>query len=195
MNARKILTLIIAILVLLTVHGAYADASELKFGMTKTEVVAIMGNGSEPAGGSANAFTTLFYRGQRISKYEDAMLTLYFEDDKLCLKMYDLIENYKAPKERYNYLLKALEGKYGEPDAQDDVELFQLFYQLYTGSAIDDFHAKSFFKVGYGTLTAWTDENNTRIVLVNFNSGYSMTDIIYFATDNIPEMKYNDDGL
>ena len=201
MKKVKICLLATVLLFMMTLNGAFADAKQLEFGMTKEEVVTIMGKGSDVLNKQFESnYDILAYPGQKVSKYTDAILVLYFDDGKLASKMYSFEEESTLRTEnKYGYLLNALTGKYGEPEAEADIKLLCNFFEMFSGKKVKEDTADLLIKTHYAVIKTWTINDDTTILLVNVintNADGALTAIQYTPKNiTMAETTYNDDGL
>ncbi len=192
---KKTVSVFLAIALLLSAAAAYADgASDLKWGMTKEEVRALMGgredgtlNDRVPAG-----YESLLYVGQKISKFDDAILGCFFVNDSLIVKMYSVSDSSRA--QNYEYLLNAMEKKYGASSSDYSVSL--RFLKL-VGLDATEAELRVLVNRNVTTFATWKTEENDDICLIILNSGDNPRSyLLYFAPEEaVPDIEYDDSGL
>lgn len=185
------------IMTLICFTEAFASgASDLQWGMSKASVVAIMGEGKSNLDQVVSAENeTLSYYGQTISKFDGAVLSLFFINDQLYSKQFSLKES--AGRLKYNYLLNALKDKYGNEG--NNIILLQKYLSSLSGSEVDETTANLLVKLKQVKIATWTSKDTD--ILLSWVAGknkndYGMTMIVYSpAGELLPEVDYKNDDL
>lgn len=194
---RKIVGLLSFVLCLVFLVNTFADGT-VSYGMTKDNVISILGKPFETKQITSNVFgklDILNYHDQKISRYNDATLSVGFNDNSVVLKMFTLPDNKFS---RYDYLDGALQKKYGESTKDSDAVL--AFFELigYDTSLLSVDMLNVLVSYGNMKYNTWLYNNDEIIVLCNANTGStSMTIIGYCQEQNASSINvdYDDTGL
>lgn len=181
--------LLFVLLVSAIVTSCFADASDIQMGMTKEEVIAIMG---EP-GIEGKAYNDM----DDLITYNDVMIGDYkfkfecvFRDGVLISKNYSANETEFVPS-IYNKLRKALEDKYGKYDV-DKALLGEALRAV--GTNMTSFEVDLLILSGLSFRT-WKPSEDTCICLT-YMSNKQYTCLIYFMPNQInPEKKTDSNSL
>ncbi len=190
---RAILILLIVAMVGAAVHS-YADETELSWGMNQDEVCSIIGYDYTSVNELVSAeYEAIGYSDQSISKFDSFYLILFFANNSLVAKEYELYNEKSLDK--YDYLLNALSGKYNS--CGQDKDTFRKYQKAYGLGVSEDDIIDDMLNIGL-VFSTWLLEDETRILLYAYptsKDGYNLG-LFYFAPDSyMPEIKYDDTGL
>lgn len=194
---KKFVPLLLVFILTMAFVTCFADGNnDLKLGMSEEDVISVMG-GTGKVGNLATSFTGMltvhFYENQKISIYDDATLNLFFMDGKLVSKLYGFKTDPNA--NRYEYLLKALQQKYGESSENYDIasEMLELYGM---GPIIEKYGAEVLLGLLGAKLATWTAEDGSHITLLYLkNDGKGVTSLNYISSLTDIQIEYDDSDL
>ena len=167
----------------------YADASDLKIGMTREEVTNIMGGNGEEKKADNGIDDLIRYKGVKIGDY-GFTLECILRDNLLISKNYSTKEASLIPK-TYNELRDALTDKYGKPDVEKGVLVDALGA---IGSDVSEMEIDLLIISGLKFRT-WKPSKKTYICLL-WLPDKSFTCMIYFMPNQKqPKKKIDSNGL
>ena len=188
---NSLVSILIIICLVLSASTSFADASDVKWGMTEDEVVSLMGMKGETDDTSSSGSHILRYNHQKLSAFEDTKLIFIFRNDSLFCKAYGMQS--EISKTAFNYLGEALEIKYGSP-SNDTSPVLDVIYLM--GVQIDEATLSMLVSASVAKYKVWKPDEENNIVLLYFNSDEEVTTLFYIQpSSEVPEKDYNFDGL
>ena len=184
---KRICFALIAISIAVMVCSCFADAADLRWGMTKDEANTIMGEKGEEDIDPNGYDTLLRFKDVKISDLSLSM-ELVFRNDQLIQKLYGIYEKYLTT---FNYLYEALETKYGKSDEDEKIVIYVLdvFGMEVTSEELQ--YRKQKKEIFYKT---WNPSEDMIICLMHLGNG--LTELVYSAPkDLIPEITVGIEGL
>lgn len=162
---KTIALLVTLMIVLLPLSVVVASTSELTWGMSKQEVINSLGE-PEETNTLNDAITsdaeTIIYTNQKISKYEDAALILFFRGDGLYCKDYAV---YDDNSHKSTYLCNALTQKYG--NSSKEIILLKTYIESVLSVEADEDMIDFIIASGYiKDVATWRLEDESTIVLL-----------------------------
>lgn len=196
---RKFICVLLVVL-LIVPSFCYADASYLRWGMSKSDVFFIMGETKDIV--EKGELIILGYYDQTISAYT-ANMGLLLRNNALFSRIYMLEDN--ANKAKYTYLCNALESKYGIASCEDILSFYEVILFMSGTTDISD-EQKETANIGLqkyaemGLLKTWKISRDTCVGIIFMSSEFfpditsPQTVLVYFQPLNQTQ-EYNFEGL
>ena len=159
---------------------AEVDSYPLRWGMTTDEVKAVVGKDlyypkeyTDPVHGKVNLYN---YSNRKVGEFTGSVLSLFFYNNSLSFKTYQLLDNTKGDKQAS--LQRDLEKEYGKGGM--DFKMLSPVIESLLETAIPEADLRALTLAGNIRFATWKTENDN-IVVVNLNAGDgSRTFLVYY---------------